>query len=121
MLEHVAQLLEPEFEVVGAVSDGQALLEAVAALHPDLLVLDISMPVLSGLDAARELQRGGTHTKIVFLTIHEEPEFVRESFANGASAYVTKPRLATDLAVAIREVLAGRSFVSPPLSRENLG
>ena len=119
MLEHVTQLLEPEFEVVGAVRDGRAALEAVAGLHPDLLVLDVSMPVLSGLDAARELQRMGSQIKIVFLTVHEEPEFLRESFANGASAYVVKPRLATDLAVALREVLAGRSFVSPPLSQDN--
>ncbi len=120
MLEHVTQLLEPEFEVVGAVRDGRALLEAVAGLEPDLLVLDISMPVLSGLDAARELQRQGVHTKIVFLTVHEEPEFVRASFASGATGYVIKPRLATDLAVAIREALAGHTFISPPLSRDDL-
>ena len=121
MLEHLTQLLTPEFEVVGAVRDGRAALEAVAGLQPDLLVLDISMPVLSGLEAARELQRQGTGPKIVFLTVHEEPEFVRESFATGASAYVIKPRLATDLAMAIREVLAGRPFVSPTLSRDNHG
>ena len=121
MLEHLTQLLTPEFEVVGAVRDGRAALEAVAGLQPDLLVLDISMPALSGLEAARELQRQGTGPKIVFLTVHEEPEFIRESFATGASAYVIKPRLATDLAMAIREVLAGRSFVSPTLSRDNHG
>ena len=120
MLEHVTQLLEPEFEVVGAVTDGQALLEAAADLKPDVLVLDIAMPILSGLEAARELQRLQSPAKIVFLTVHEESEFVRESFASGASGYVFKPRLANDLTTAIHEALAGRSFISPPLSRESL-
>ena len=116
ILDRVATLLEPEFEVVGKVSDGQALLEASARLEPDVLVLDISMPVLSGLDAARELRRTGSRAKIIFLTVHEEAEYVRGSFEMGASGYVVKPRLASDLAQAIREALAGRSFVSPPLS-----
>ncbi len=116
MLDRIARLLEPEFEVVGRVSDGQALLEAAARLEPDVLVLDISMPVLSGLQAAQELRKAGSHAKIVFLTVHEEPDFVRESFASGGSAYVLKPRLAGDLTVAIQEALAGRSFISPPLS-----
>ena len=119
ILDHVAKLLEPEFEVVGMVSDGQALLAASARLKPDVLVLDISMPVLSGLDAARELQRTGSRAKIIFLTVHEEPEYVRGSFETGASGYVVKPRLASDLAQAIREALAGRTFVSPPLSLKN--
>lgn len=116
ILDRVAKLLEPEFEVVGKVNDGQALLEASARLEPDVLVLDISMPVLSGLDAARELRRTGSRAKIIFLTVHEEAEYVRGSFEMGASGYVVKPRLASDLAEAIREALAGRSFISPPLT-----
>jgi DNA-binding NarL/FixJ family response regulator len=116
ILDRVAKLLEPEFEVVGKVSDGRALLEASARLEPDVLVLDISMPVLSGLDAARELQRTGSRAKIIFLTVHEEPEYVRGSFETGASGYVVKPRLASDLAQAIREAMVGRSFISPPLT-----
>ena len=117
MLYHVARMLEPEFEGVGTVTDGQALLEAAARLAPDVLVLDISMPSLSGLQVARELKKTGRPAKIVFLTVHVESDFVRESFASGGSAYVTKPRLATDLVFAIQEVvLARRSFVSPSLS-----
>lgn len=116
ILDRVAKLLEPEFEVVGKVNDGQALLEASARLEPDVLVLDISMPVLSGLDAARELRRTGSRAKIIFLTVHEEAEYVRGSFEMGASGYVVKPRLASDLTQAIREALAGRSFISPPLT-----
>lgn len=116
LLYHVARMLEPEFDVVGTFTDGQALLEAATRLDPDVLVLDISMPGLSGLQVARELKKAGSHAKIVFLTVHEESDFVRESFASGGMAYVIKPRLATDLARAIQEVLAGRTFVSPSLS-----
>lgn len=116
LLYHVARMLEPDYDVVGAFGDGQALLEAAVRLKPDVLVLDISMPVLTGLQAARELKKAGSQAKIIFLTVHEESDFVRESFASGGSAYVIKSRLATDLALAIQEVLAGRSFISPPLS-----
>lgn len=116
MLFHVARMLEPDYDVVGAFSDGRAFLEAATRLEPDVLILDISMPVLSGLEAARELKKAGSHSKIIFLTVHEESDFVRESFASGGSGYVIKSRLATDLVLAIQEVLAGRSFVSPPLS-----
>jgi len=119
MVEHVTQLLEPEFEVVGAVTDGRAVLEAVAHFAPDVLVLDISMPVLSGLEVARKLRQAGSRTKIIFLTVHEETDFVRESFVSGASGYVIKARLATDLRGAIHEALAGRSFISLPLSLNN--
>lgn len=116
LLYHVARMLELDYDVVGAFSDGKALLEAATRLDPDVLVLDISMPGLSGLQVARELKKAGSHAKVVFLTVHEESDFVRESFASGGMAYVIKPRLGTDLALAIQEVLAGRSFVSPPLS-----
>jgi DNA-binding NarL/FixJ family response regulator len=113
LLYHVARMLEPEFDVVGTFTDGQALLEAAARLHPDVLVLDISMPGLSGLEVARELKKAGSHAKIIFLTVHDESDFVRESFASGGSAYVVKPRLGADLVLAIREVLAGHTFISP--------
>jgi len=119
MLYHVARMLEPNFDVVGTVTDGRALVEAAARLKPDVLILDISMPVLSGLEVARELKNIGCQAKIVFLTVHEEPDFINESFASGASAYVIKPRLATDLVLAIREALAGHTFISPSLSLNN--
>ncbi|MGH9778562.1 MAG: response regulator [Candidatus Acidiferrales bacterium] len=119
LLYHVARMLESDFDVVGALTDGQALLEAATRLQPDVLVLDISMPGLSGLQVARELKKAGSHAKIVFLTVHEESDFVQESFASGGSAYVIKPRLGTDLALAIREALAGHTFISPSLSLNN--
>ncbi len=113
MLDRVKRLLEKEFQVVGTVGDGQAALEAVAELRPDVLILDISMPVLDGLQAALRLKQKKSKVKIVFLTVHEDPDFARAALAMGALGYVVKPRLATDLLVAIKEALAGRSFVSP--------
>ncbi len=113
MLKRVVHLLQSEFEVVGAVNDGQALLEAASKLRPDVVVLDISMPVMNGLEAADRLRKTGSRAKVVFLTLHEEPDFVHDSLAKGALCYVVKPRLTSDLVPAIKEALANRSFVSP--------
>lgn len=100
------------------VGDGQALLEEAARLEPDILVLDISMPVLNGIEATRQLRAAGSRAKIVFLTVHQDAEYVHAALAAGAQGYVTKCQLATDLLVALREVLADRSFVSPSLALE---
>ncbi len=114
MLKRVVHLLQSEFEVVGAVNDGQALLDAASTLRPDVVVLDISMPVMNGLEAADRLRRqAGFRAKVVFLTVHEEPDYIHESLAKGALCYVVKPRLTSDLVPAIKEALANRSFVSP--------
>ena len=115
MLQAARSILEPEFQVVGTVEDGQAVLEATEQLHPDVLILDISMGTLSGLEAARLLMSVGSKAKIVFLTVHKDPEFVEEAFSAGAVGYVVKPRLGTDLLVAVREALMGHTFVSPDL------
>ena len=113
MLKRVVHLLQSEFEVVGAVNDGQALLDAASTLRPDVVVLDISMPIMNGLEAADRLREAGSRAKVVFLTVHEAPDFVHESLAKGALCYVVKPRLTSDLLPAIKEALANRSFVSP--------
>ena len=115
MLQAARRILEPEFEVVGTVDDGQAVLEATKSLNPDVLVLDISMGVMSGLEAARLLRRIGSTAKIVVLTVHNDQDFVEEAFSAGAVGYVIKPRLGTDLLVAVREALIGHRFVSPDL------
>ena len=107
-----ARLLEPEFDVVQTVGDGKALLAAVASLDPNVVVLDISMPVLNGIEAARQLKAKASRAKIVFLTVHRDPDYIRAALAAGALGYVVKCRLASDLLLALREVLAGRSFVS---------
>lgn len=117
-LAAATRLLQPEFEVVKTVSDGQALLEEAARLEPDILVLDISMPVLNGIEAARQLRAAGSRAKIVFLTVHQDPEYVQAAVAAGAQGYVAKCQLATDLLLALREALAGRSFISPSITRE---
>ena len=115
MLQAARRILEPEFQVVGTVNAGEALLEAADALKPDVFILDISMGMLNGLEAARLLLRTGSKAKIVFLTVHQDQEFVEEAFSAGALAYVVKPRLGTDLLLAVREALMGRTFVSPDL------
>lgn len=115
MLQAARRILEPEFQVVGTVHDGQAVLEAADALRPDILILDISMGMLNGLEAARLLTRTMSKAKIVFLTVHQDQEFVEEAFSVGALGYVVKPRLGTDLLLAVREALMGRTFVSPDL------
>ena len=117
-LEAVARLLEPEFEVVQTAGDGQRLIDEAARLEPDVLVLDISMPVLNGIEAARQLRGAGSRAKIVFLTVHQDPDYVRGALEAGALGYVAKSRLASDLPLALREALAGRSFVSPSIFRE---
>jgi len=111
-LSVAARLLEPEFDVVATVSDGQAAIDEAGRLAPDVVVLDISMPVLSGIEAARHLNSNGAHVKIVFLTVHEDPDYVRSATLAGAVGYVLKSRLVSDLPLALREVMAGRSFVS---------
>jgi DNA-binding NarL/FixJ family response regulator len=115
MLQAARRILEPEFEIVGTVDDGQAVLEATESLKPDVLILDISMGVINGLQAARLLTRLGSKAKIVFLTVHKDQEFVEEAFSAGAVGYVIKPRLGSDLLVAVREALVGHTFVSPDL------
>ena len=120
ILERVKRLLGEELQVVGTVRDGQAALEAVAELRPDVLILDISMPVLTGIQTAVRLKLIKSEVRIVFLTVHEDPDFAREALATGALGYVVKPRLATDLRVAIKEVLAGHSFVSPSIPLEDV-
>jgi DNA-binding NarL/FixJ family response regulator len=113
-----ARLLQPEFEVVKTVGDGQELLEEAARLEPDVLVVDISMPVLNGIEATRQLRAAGSRAKIVFLTVHQDPEYVHAALAAGAQGYVAKSRLATDLLLALREALADRFFVSPSITRD---
>ncbi len=115
MREKVTWLLESEFDIIGAVPDGEALLKEATELDPDIVILDISMPGLPGIEAARRLRKAGSHAKIVFLTVHEDPDFVRESLWAGALGYVVKRRLVSDLLIAMREVLEGRLFVSPPV------
>jgi DNA-binding NarL/FixJ family response regulator len=112
MRDRVVRVLEEEFEMLDAVADGQALLEAASELKPDLCLVDVSMPIVSGFEVASRLKRRGSKAKVVFLSIHEDVDFVRAAFDAGGSAYVIKRRLASDLLKAIRAVLSGRTFTS---------
>ncbi len=112
LLARVRRLLAEEYEVVGVVANGSQAVEAVLTLNPDVLVIDISMPVLDGLQAARQLQKAHCRTKVVFLTIHEDHDFVAAAFSAGAVGYVTKTCLSTDLVPAILGAMQGRTFVS---------
>jgi DNA-binding NarL/FixJ family response regulator len=115
--EAFAQLLAPGCDVVGAVADGRALLEAAPQLRPDVVVLDIAMPLLNGLDAARQLRRDMPEVKIIFLTVSEDPELAAEAFRAGACGYLLKNSAASELFQAIREVCEGRSYVTPLATR----
>ncbi len=113
LLEAFEKLLEHDFTVVGAVSDGRALLSAAAELKPDVIVLDIAMPLLNGLDAARQLKKTMPKVKLIFLTMNEDPNLANEAFRVGASGYLLKTSAASELTKAIKEVLCGRSYVTP--------
>ena len=113
-------MLKPEFELVGSVEDGQALLEAAKTLKPDLILLDISMPVLNGIDAARRIRRILPSAKLIFLTMHADPDYVAEAFRAGAMGYLLKRSAASELITAIREVLKGNHYVSPLVTRNAL-
>ena len=114
-LQAIQTLVVSEFEIVASVGDGHALIEAAAVHKPDLIVTDISMPLLSGFRAARQLRRDQPGIPIIFLTIREEPAFVAEAQKLGVSGYVVKRSAASDLMPAMRTVLQGGSFTSADL------
>lgn len=116
-VEALQKVLEAEFDLVGAVGDGRVLLDTAPRLHPDLILLDLSMPLLNGIDAARQLHRLIPHTKVVFLSMHGDPTYVTEAFRAGASGYVLKRANATELVQAIRTALRGQFYVSPMLAK----
>jgi DNA-binding NarL/FixJ family response regulator len=113
-LEH---LLQAEFDVVGTVSDGRALLKAASDLKPDVVVADIGMPLLNGLDAGEQLKVLHPRIKVIFLTQNREPRFAVEAFRRNASGYLLKDSAASELTTAIREALRGRSYVSPAIAK----
>ena len=119
ILDLVQHLLAPRFEIVGLVADGESLLDTARRLHPDVIVADISMPFLSGLEAAHELAKDSCTAKLIFLSMNDDPLVIDKAFELGASGYVYKSRLMTDLERAIETVLRGETFLSPTLHRGN--
>jgi CheY-like chemotaxis protein len=112
MLARAAAVLACGCVVVGAVTDGPSALEAAKALRPEVIVLDISMLGMTGFEVAARLRQAGSTAAIVFLTVHDDEEFIRAAMAAGGIGYVVKPKLASDLIVAVQEARAGRPFVS---------
>lgn len=113
ILEQLRELLRDHCEVVGSVADGQQVLSSAMNLNPDVIVLDISMPVLNGFDVARRLQKSNCRAKIVFFTMHEDRDYVDAAFSCGGSGYVLKSRATTDLLPAIQSALQHCTFTSP--------
>ena len=114
MRDRVVSLLQDEFDVVGAVEDGCALMEAEFRIQPDVCVVDISMPPgLCGIDVAAQLRARGSKAKVVMLTVYNDPDFLEAALTSGASGYVVKSRMTSNLCLAIHEALAGRLFISP--------
>ena len=117
MLDTVSALLQQDFEVVGTVNNGGDLIREAHRLQPDVIVLDITMPILNGIEAAHKIREAGLTARLVFLTVHEQSSFVNACFDEGALGYVTKSRLRTDLIPAIRDAISGHHFISPSLPR----
>jgi DNA-binding NarL/FixJ family response regulator len=116
--EALKSLLSGEFELVGVVEDGRALVEAAARLRPDVVVADITMPHLNGIDALVQLRQAGNRVPIVFLTMHRDVSFARRALEAGASGFVLKHSASVELISAIRAALEGRTYLSPQLVRE---
>jgi DNA-binding NarL/FixJ family response regulator len=117
VLEGLRRILDlPEFEVVGVVENGRALVDAASDLHPDVLVVDISMPVLGGIEAVRRIRESDQSARVVFLSMHSETAYAVEAIHAGGSAYIRKDTAVKDLVAAIREIRQGKIFVSPSMA-----
>ena len=121
LLDAIKNLLEPEFEVVGAFSDGHARVEAAQGLSPDVIVLDIGMPLMNGLNAGQRLKQMMPSVKLIYLTMNHDPDTAGEAFRLGASAYLLKTSAAAELQKAIREVVRGGYYVTPLMTKGMVG
>jgi DNA-binding NarL/FixJ family response regulator len=117
-LHSLKLLLEREFEIVGMVEDGRSLVTAAEKLAPDVILVDVSMPLLNGIEAARQIKRVDSHVKVIFLTMHAEVTYAIRAFEAGASGYVLKHASPSELFTAIRGALKGRTYVSPMIAGE---
>lgn len=113
LLDAFTRLLEPEFDVVGRATDGRALVRTAVALRPDVIVADVSMPELNGLEAARQVREALPRVRLVFLTVHEDAEVASAAFRAGASGFLVKSSAGAELSRAIRDALAGRRYLTP--------
>jgi len=120
VIDGLKEVLKDEYDVVGSVTDGRSVLPEVRRLNPALVIIDISMPLLNGLDCSRQLKESGCSSKILILTMHADATLTREALEAGASGYILKSSPASELRNAIREVLLGRTYLSPAVTRDLL-
>lgn len=121
LLEAFKGLLQDEFDVVGTFADGRALVDAAPALSPDVIVLDVGMPIMNGLSAGQHLKKALPRVKLIYLTMNQDPDLAAEAFRLGASGYLVKNSAASELVYAIRESLLGRSYVTPVMTKGMVG
>jgi len=120
VVEGLRRVLDPDFEVVGVVADGRVMVKAAQKLKPDLIVADVSMPLLNGIDAARQIRKTNPKVKIIFLSMHPDVVYVSEALQAGGSAYVLKSSAGFEILAAIGEVLQGRTYVTPSIDKPSL-
>ncbi|HRB81457.1 MAG TPA: response regulator transcription factor [Nitrospira sp.] len=120
VLEGFRRILEDQCELVGMVEDGRALLEAARKLEPDIVILDVSMPLLNGIDAATQLKKVQPSVKVIFVTMHSDADYVRSAFESGASGYLLKRSAVDELEQAIRAVWAGHTYITPLIAKDLL-
>jgi DNA-binding NarL/FixJ family response regulator len=120
VLEGLRNLLEAEYDVVGMVEDGHMLVKEALRLKPEVIIADISMPSLNGIDAIRQIQKEGLHPKVIFLTMHNDALYAKEVLDMGASGFVLKHSASSELITAVQEALCGNTHISPAISQELL-
>jgi DNA-binding NarL/FixJ family response regulator len=120
MLDGFSNLLKPKYAVVGTVEDGKALVEAALRLNPDLIILDITMPILNGIDAAREIRKHLPQVKLLFVTMHTGPSYLQAALEAGANGYAVKSSGRSEILAAVEKVLSGSRYVAPGVGGEGL-
>jgi DNA-binding NarL/FixJ family response regulator len=118
--EAFKNLLDSDYEVVGTVGDGRSLVRAAAELRPDLIIIDVAVPILDGLDAGQQIKALLPRARLVYVTMNEDSDLITEAFRRGASAYLVKACAASELVIAVREVLQGRCFISPSIAKDTI-
>jgi len=121
VLDALKAVIEPEFEVVGTFGDGLALVEGAPSLNPSVIVLDIQMPTMNGLNAGRRIKQLMPTVRLIYLTMNQDPDMAAEAFRLGASAYLLKNSAATELVQALRQVVRGGSYITPLLTKDMVG
>jgi DNA-binding NarL/FixJ family response regulator len=119
-VEGLRRILEPDYEVVGEAANGRALLTAAEQLQPDVIVVDVSMPLLNGIEAVRQIRKTDPKVKIVFISMHPDLVYITEALQAGGSAYVLKSSAGNDIVVAVRDALQGRTYISPSIDQAAL-